>query len=283
MFENGDLDIIYGMPGRQPTVHDPSHSMNRYLVDMPYAGVAALVRWNTAREPFHDINIRKALSHAIDHRAVAGAVYGDPDFWSPSVLQPDLRCWDPDNFKGYDYNPERAKRYLAQSRYKTGENVPLLQVQAGPEGTSWHLTLQAWQAAWKKHLNIDFKIHLPGQAPASDLNMRRDSWGAGVPDPGYLLDLVAHTKTPGVMHVNDELDAKLDAANAMRLTAPGRCAALQEIDREFMENYYIIPITQVTYMFLVQPWVLGFETSVNNDFGSLPFMKIGARDRSAYP
>ena len=81
------------------------------------------------------------------------------------------------------------------------------------------------------------------------------------------------------MHVNDELDAKLDAANAMDLADPGRCGAFQDVDREFMENYYILPMTQVKYMFLVNPWVHGFETSVNNDFGSLPFMKIGNRNR----
>ena len=282
MFENGDLDIIYGRPGVQPAVHSADHPMNQYLVDIPYAGVAAYVRWNTAREPFQDINIRKAISHAVDQRAIINAVYG-ADIWSTSVLQEDLKCWDPNNFKGYTYDVEMAKMYLAQSTYGVGENVPLLQVQSRPDpgSNTWNLTMQAWQRAWKDELNIDFKIHLVergGETPP-DINILRDSWGAYIPDPGFLLDLIVHTKTAGVMHVNDELDAKLDAANAMDLADPGRCGAFQDVDREFMENYYILPMTQVKYMFLVNPWVHGFETSVNNDFGSLPFMKIGNRNR----
>ena len=280
MFENGDLDIIYGRPGVQPAVHSPDHPLNQYLVDIPYAGVGAYIRWNTAREPFQDINIRKALSHAVDQRSIIKAVYGS-DIWSTSVLQADLKCWDPDNFKGYTYDVEMAKMYLSQSEYKTGGNVPLLQVASRPSSPQWNNTMTAWQAAWKDELGIDFKIHLVerGAETPPDINILRDSWGAYIPDPGFLLDLIVHTKTAGVMHVNDPLDAKLDAANAMSLGDPTRCAAFQEVDREFMENYYILPMTQVAYMFLVNPWVLGFETSVNNDFGSLPFMKLGERTR----
>jgi len=282
MFENGDLDVIYGRPGVQPAVHSSGHPMNQYLVDIPYAGVGAFIRWNTAREPFQDINIRKALSHAVDQREIIKAVYNS-DIWSTSVLQADLKCWDPNNSPGYAHDVELAKQLLASSTYKTGDNVPTLQVQSRPDAGSnqWNLTMQAWQAAWKEHLNIDFKIHLVergGETPP-DINILRDSWGAYIPDPGFLLDLIVHTKTAGVMHVNDELDAKLDAANAMALSDPDRCAAMQEVDKTFMSNYYILPMTQVAYMFLVNPWVYGFETSVNNDFGTLPFMKMGARSR----
>ena len=170
---------------------------------------------------------------------------------------------------------------IASDACSVGANVPLLQVASRPNSPQWNNTMTAWQSAWKDELGIEFKIHLieRGAETPPDINILRDSWGAYIPDPGFLLDLIVHTKTAGVMHVNDPLDAKLDAANAMGLADPGRCAAFQEVDREFMENYYILPMTQVIYMFLVNPWVLGFETSVNNDFGSLPFMKLGERTR----
>ena len=103
-----------------------------------------------------------------------------------------------------------------------------------------------------------------------------------MPDPGFLLNNLMHTSQPGVMHVNAELDTKIEAANSLALDDPGRCSAFQAVDRDIMNNYYMIPIIGVDYALMVQPWMLGFETSVNNDFATLNWMKIGEKDRSKY-
>ena len=255
MFESGALDIIYGYRTIQPEVHDPSHPLNPFLMDIPYPGLRAFVRFDTAKEPFQDINVRKALAHAIDHDAVVEAVYGSKDLRANGVLQPEMPCWDP-GFQGYTFDPELARQYLAQSTYKTGANVPLLQIASRSGSDDWNITLEAWQSSWKQYLDVDFKVHLldRGQPFPPGINMHRDSLGALIPDPGFLLDWMVHTKSPfGVMHVNDALDARLDAANALRLDDPGRCAAFQGVEREFMGNYYILPITKLDYKFLVQP------------------------------
>ena len=288
MFESGALDIIYGYRTIQPAVHDAAHPLNPFLVDIPYPGLAAFVRFDTAKEPFQDINIRRALAHAIDHASIIEAVYGSKDLRAKGVLQPETSCWDA-GFQGYAFDPELARQYLAQSTYKTGENVPLLQIESRPGSYDWNDTLGAWQQAWKENLGIDFQIHLPdfgqpfppGITPPgiNGINMHRDSLGAFIPDPGFLLDWMVHTKSPfGVMHVNDALDARLDAANALRLDDPGRCAAFQAVELEFMASYYILPIIKLDFKFLVQPWVFGLQSSVNNDIGTLPYMKIGKRD-----
>ena len=278
MFENGELDIIYAWPGNQTQTLEPSHPLNQYLVRMPYAGLISYVRFNTAREPFQDINIRKALALSLDHDAITKAVYGQVDHRALSVLVPEMRCYDP-AFKGYEYDPEQAKMYLAQSEYKTGGNVPSPSI-TDRTGTLRTSMYQAWQAGWKEVLGIDFKINLVvegGETPP-DVNMMSDGWGAYVPDPGFLLDLIVHTKTAGVMHVNDELDAKLERANAMRLDDRDRCAAYREVDQEFMNNYYILPTVRLNYNYLVQPWVIGMELSVQGMIPSLPFMKIGKKN-----
>ena len=284
MFENGDLDTIYARPGLQPTVHDPSHPMNPYVRDMPYSGLSMFVRYNTAREPFQDINVRKALAHAINMDKIVPAVFGAAGHrGGGGILQEDLRCYDP-NFKPWSYDPEAAKMYLSQSEYKTGDKVPTIKIQSRPGSTQFNLVMQAWQEAWKDNLGVEFKITLVetgGEIPP-DMNMRIASSGAGIPDPVDFMSRVVHTRGTGQMHINDELDALMETAEAMNLDDPGRCDIAQKIDREFMEQYYIVPIIRVDYMFLAQPWVLGWETSVNNDIATLPFVKIGVKDRSRY-
>ena len=274
MFENGELDFIFASPGRQDAVLEPTHPLNKYVVRIPYAGLVSYVRFNTARPPFDDINIRKALTHALDHDKIIGAVYGNKDHRGLSVLVRELRCHDP-SYKGYEYNPELAKMYLAQSKYQSGENVPSPAIRAGGNSRLY----EAWQASWKDVLGIDFKIHIVerGGAVPKDINMLSDAWGAYVADPGFLMDLIVHTKTAGVMHVNEALDAKLEAANAQRLNSPDRCAAFQEVNMDFMDSYYIIPTVRLNVNWIVQPWIFGLEPSTGNMIPSLPFVKVGKR------
>jgi ABC-type transport system substrate-binding protein len=278
MFENGDLDFIFASPRQQPAILDTSHPLNQYVIRMPYAGLVGYTRFNTARPPFDDINVRKALMHALDHDNIIGAIFGTKDHRGLSVLVPEINCHDP-AYKGYQFDAELAKQYLAQSKYGSGANLPSPSVIARP-GSGLRITLyEAWQAAWKDVLDVDFKIHLVergGEVPA-DINMLADSWGAYVPDPGFLLDLIVHTKTAGVMHVNDSLDAKLDAANQLALDDAGRCAAFREVDQEFMNGYYIIPSVRLNYNYVVNPWVFGLEPSVQGTIPTLPFLKVGER------
>ena len=280
MFENKELDVIFGAPGHQPSVHDPSNPLNKLLKDFPYAGLKGYVNLNTAKPPFDDINVRAALAHAVDYGEVAVAVWGSGGIPAKSILGSQIRCYDA-SFKGYEYNPEKAKQFLSQSKYRSGENTPPIAI--ATRGDSYFApfrnAMAAWQEAYKDVLNIDMEIVIVerGQEVPPGINMARDSWGAFVPDPGILLDLIVHTKTPGVLHVNDELDAKLDRANSLALDDPGRCAAFQEVDREFMANYYLLPNLTLNYQWLVQPWVHGWESAVQGMVSTFPFIKLGAR------
>ena len=282
MYENGEFDMIYANPGRQPAVHEPDHPVNSHLVQIPYAGLTRYIRFNTARRPFEDYNVRKALVLASDHDATMRAAFGSGGKRPLGVLQDNIRCGeDPSKLYGrYPHDPEGAKAALAQSKYKTGENVPLLQIQTTPGSTPDIIYFEALQAAWKEHLNIEFKIHIieQGQEIPPDINMVRQSNGAYVPDPGFLQNFIVHSQAAAAMHVNDEIDAKLDAANVMDLADPERCDAFLEVDRLFMDQYYILPFNAVNFHFLVQPWVAGFQTTVSNDIFTLPFIKITGRD-----
>lgn len=282
MYENGEFDMIYGSPGRQPAVHEPDHALNSHLVQIPYAGLTRYIRFNTARPPFEDKNLRKALVLASDHDATLLAAFGVGGKPPLGVLQDNIKCgFDASKLYGrYPHDPAGAQAALAASKYKTGENVPLLQIQTTPGSSPDLIYFEALQAAWKDVLGIDFKIHVieKGQEIPKDINMVRQSNGAYVPDPGFLQNFIIHSQAAAAMHVNDEIDAKLDAANAMSLQDPTRCDAFLEVDHMFMDEYYILPFNAVNYMFLVQPWVAGFQTSVSNDINSLPHIVMTGRN-----
>lgn len=74
---------------------------------------------NTKKAPFDDVNIRKAVSHAIDRSAVARVFYGLVD---PSAIPAPPKSWwfSKEANDLNDYDMERAKAYLAKSRHPNG-------------------------------------------------------------------------------------------------------------------------------------------------------------------
>jgi ABC-type transport system substrate-binding protein len=278
MFENGDIDIMAGFPAETPGVFESSHPVFNSLVGPVPTNSVYWARLVTSRPPLDDINIRKALMHAIDFDLTTEAIIGVGGNPARGLLQSSIECWDP-NFKGYEYDPEKARAFLAASKYGTAENVPRLAIITYPG--YWALYHQAWQAAWKEVLGIDMKIVMfgSGDEVPPDINMTASSGGAHVPDVGYLMFGLAHTEGLGSSHIDDELDAMIERANALPLDDPGRCAAYQEAERTFMDRAYTIPMHQGDFHWLVNPWVQGFETSANFDFATMPFMKIGEKTR----
>jgi peptide/nickel transport system substrate-binding protein len=89
---------------------------------------------NTARPPFNDRNVRKAVSRAIDPRRLNQEIFkggekeGRTLIFGPSLYGDDGAKWEAylASSPGYDYNPEAARNHLAQSAYPEGFDCEFL-------------------------------------------------------------------------------------------------------------------------------------------------------------
>ncbi|MCP4753602.1 MAG: ABC transporter substrate-binding protein [Proteobacteria bacterium] len=80
------------------------------------------LRFNHARPPFNDIRVRKAISHAIDRRALIwGLEHGMARIASCFFPEPHW-AHNPD-LKPVDYDPELSKRLLAEAGYGEGLTI----------------------------------------------------------------------------------------------------------------------------------------------------------------
>lgn len=111
----GENDFVYQLSRQQQRVVERASSLEwvagpTLIVHMLYL--------NMARKPFNDLRVRQALNYAVDREAFNKVTQdGEP---TRSVLPKEHWAYDPALAKAYPYDPERAKRLLAEAGYASG-------------------------------------------------------------------------------------------------------------------------------------------------------------------
>ena len=283
-YEAGDADRI---SARQPAVKDPSHPLHG---DQKEHGGGGGWYWgiDATLAPTDDVNVRMALNHALDMDAIAEAIWGTGTKRPKGLnVSPSLACYNESN-EGYTFDPEKAKEYLAQSKY--ADDLPTIAITSRNFMPEMQSFMELAQAGWKEVLGIDVRIDLIEQGnplPPPD-QIKQSSFGATIPDPAFLLrdltlsDLSTVQGRQGPRE-DDELDQAMRQALALPYSDPGRCAAMQRAEELFMSRYYWIPWSiSPNFDSLAQPWVLGWKSTWRGMNASLPFMRVGKRDRALY-
>lgn len=113
----GEFDFSFNGPApprvkvfeeNQKLAMDKWQTLNNYYVVM-----------NTTLPPLDDVNVRKAISYAYDANTVMNKIYtGGVRLDGPVPKSLLGKC---EGIPSYDYNMEKAKEYLAKSKYKPAE------------------------------------------------------------------------------------------------------------------------------------------------------------------
>jgi peptide/nickel transport system substrate-binding protein len=92
----------------------------------PALGSSMMMMHNIKAAPFDDLNFRKAVALGVDRRSIADKIYGgllDPT----SVLVPSTsKFFNAEAAKTLDYDPARAKEFLAKSAHANGTSFELI-------------------------------------------------------------------------------------------------------------------------------------------------------------
>jgi ABC-type transport system substrate-binding protein len=279
MYENGEIDIGTRFPG---DVRTSAHKFYDELY-VSKGGSIFFGGYDVTAPPFDDINVRKALNHAVDWRTIQEAIW--PTYHYPTqIIAPSLPCFDPTR-EGYVYDPELARKYLADSKYGSASNLPA--IVAPVSGAQWISAYEVMQEQLQDNLGVYLSLIRveSGQPPPEGTNMIRSSQGATLPDAGHMVNGLGYSHDPLVRDkakfINPLIDAYLDAANAAPLDDPRRCENFRAADREIMANYYYFPVFGGTFGpdVLVQPWVANFDMMYYGDFISIPWMQVKTRTR----
>ena len=190
------------------------------------------VAMNTARAPFDDVNVRKAVTAAIDLATIKENIVGDagdlggflPN--NNSIFAAALEDWEAyeEQAEYITYDLDAAKEYLAASAYPDGFSCTMIL----PEHSLRYSVCLYMQEALKE-LNIDMELvkvsmdehtayqmgQILDENGDRDYDMLIGGWGADYPDmAGNIEPLLAGYNTGdggsnASMYANDEVDALL--------------------------------------------------------------------------
>ncbi|MBO8171451.1 MAG: ABC transporter substrate-binding protein [Bacillaceae bacterium] len=119
--QSGEIDLMIGLnPDDVEAVESDS---NLKLFKRPSMNVGYLAM-NTEKEPFDNVQVRRAINMAINKQALIDAFYGGLGVPAKNPMPPSLWGYN-DSIEDYEYNPEKAKELLAEAGYPNGFKTEL--------------------------------------------------------------------------------------------------------------------------------------------------------------
>lgn len=259
MWEKGELDVATNPPPIELERLKKENKLNIF----PYLGTYYYA-FNTTKKPFDNAKVRKALSFAINRKAIVENItkaeqrpamafvpYGIAD----SSSDKEFRMIGGEQYF-MDDNLEEAKALLEEAGYPDGAGFPEITILYNTNDTHQSIA-QAIQQMWKEGLGIncnlmnqEWKVYLDKRS-SLDYDVARAGWIGDYMDPSTFLDtFYSKSGTSDTGWISPSYDALIEAArgaNDIYL----RMRYLHDAELLLMEDMPIAPIYFYTRPMLV--------------------------------
>lgn len=292
-FMKGNLDMVFDLPTEE-VVKIREGMENGAEQNYQFQSVPSMViqyySFQHKSDLFSDLNVRKAFNYAIDRQQIVNyALQGKGYPAVHGIVPPSFKDYDTESIKGYQYDPDLARTYLAKAGYEDGEGFPVLTLQLNYGGSVNVQVAEAIQKMLEETLNISIELTL---VPRSQHYERvetgkalfwRDGWVADYADPENFLNLFYGALVPddlneksyinSVRYQNPKFDEVFEAA--LRETdAEKRMELFQAADQIAMDDAAVIPLYYEESIRLLQDDVANFPINPMEyrDFSSVRFV-----------
>ncbi|MEX0869952.1 MAG: peptide ABC transporter substrate-binding protein [Candidatus Spechtbacterales bacterium] len=251
-----DLDML-------AQVRDLSTDVSKQYFETPDMATS-YIGLNNIAAPFDDPLVRRAFALAFDRKAIAETVLQDLVVPAYGILPPGIPGYR-DDFRGQDYDPDEARRLLAESSY--AGNMPRIKLTVSGSGSSPSVVLQSIVENWRTELGVDVEFEQVDYATfLEELNKGSFQafslgWVADYPDPEDFLDLKFHSLRSSAnnetRYSNPEVDALLEEARVER-DPEKRIALYHKAEEMIAEDAPWIVLFHSKNSVLVKPYLCGY-------------------------
>jgi peptide/nickel transport system substrate-binding protein len=206
----GEAQVISGIPmhQRKRIVESGKAYLTDQMGSMNYLGL------NTYEKPFSDVRVRQALNYAVNRPLINKALFNDEAILCAGPISPRTFGADP-NLKPYPYDPEKAKKLLADAGYPNGFETRLAfgtympQIQEQAEAIAADLAkvgvkvrLEPFERAvmWDRYKNKKHQMYI--------------YFWDDAPEPDRYMYSLFHSKSRDYYYKNENVDQLLEKGRA---------------------------------------------------------------------
>lgn len=220
---------------------------------------------NTRKAPLDNPLVRKALSMAIDRKAIINGILKGGQ--TPAL------AFVPENCGGYPLNNNRvkeniliAKQLLSKAGFPEGKGLGKITITYNTSEQHKPIA-EAIARMWRENLGVQaelFNLSWPAYLSArrnGDFEVCRSSWVADFPAPETFLDIF---KSGNGLNHSGYSDSKYDALMQLAATAKNkkdRMAYLSQAEDRLIDSAVIIPLYFYSKSFLISPKVKGWQAN----------------------
>jgi ABC-type transport system substrate-binding protein len=260
-FESGRVDLL-PVPEAEAARWERDEARRGQLHSAP-----GLRLWyvaiNTTRGPLRDPRVRRALNHAVDVQTIIDRLVGGRGSRAAGVIPPVLDGADPRR-SAYAFDPETARRLLAEAGYPDGIDVEL-----------WHSQDQTFSRVaqsiqgYLQQVNVRARL-VQREGPAvreaarnGQVDLYVKDWFADYPDAENFLYPLLHSANHGIggnvsFYTNPAYDLVVNRARVEQ-DERRRIDLYREADAIAFTDAPMIFLLFYDQLFAVQPWISGFE------------------------
>ena len=266
LYETGQIDVTPVSTSYIDQVSDETNPFHQELAVTPELSLY-YIGFNTAKPPFDDVNVRRAFCHAVDKEHIARVILRDMINEADGILPPGMPGYN-GTLEGLDYDVEKAKELIADSKYGDVSNLPPITLTVEGYGNSIPSYLGAIIQEWQQNLGVEISVRqLETEKFLYNLKQGKDEmfilgWIADYPDPHNFLDILFYTGSENNIfeYSNPTLDALLDQA-AIEQNRVVRLAMYQQAEQLVVDDAPCLPLFHGTNYILVKPYVKDYALS----------------------
>ena len=264
LYESGDIDIT-GIGGSSlPRFQDPAEPMHADLRD----GVSlctGMIIIDNQQPPFDDPKVRQAFSLAFDREKYIDIVTHNNALPARGPQPPGLPGYN-NQLTGLPYDPEKARRLLAESKYGGVEGLPPIIYTSGGHGSDAGGSISALAQMWQQNLGITITVENLEPDKYYDLThaglhgqLFDGGWCADYPDPENFTDTLFHTGAQQNQshYSNPQVDGLLEQARTER-DVTKRLQLYQQAEQLIVDDAPVIFTTHGLSHVLVKPYIKGY-------------------------